>query len=1354
MPDDTFGSGLDFDTGLSGRPEAPRDAGESAEGAPRADVRRGEPASRGGFLGSGVSLSGILGGPNYRAPSSQPSQLDPQDALLNQSADMLQQRIQRAGSVATNPFVQLFNPEGAAAARQFIPQATQQFQQIQQQKATITANRQQASTLGIAPGEGGLTDFSTQEQRVAVAQQRALKGDLAVFRGLQTVDPKAAEAIQDRVYEATARHLGSAQAAFDKLAQMTSQGEYVAAVAQLRKDGVLPELESLGLKVPERFDQFSAAKPGVARALREAQAGANAIRTKLEERNTYMPMEEKEAKTYAGRLTTAYGDKIENGVWSRNTAAGTRGFVVNGMSDPRELGKTFTFANEDQRKAIREEFKQAVPESELHKYREFGRMYTLATTDAKGNPVAAGQINTNPNVQQGIAEGLASMLRGGTGGANVGLLKIEQDKRGVVQNVIDAIVSAKAGALNNLSEKDVRPYLTKLTQGQIRDVLEVIKGYNDSHMSDRAGRIAERAGALGLDPSILGFGKHESAGAIADAIAAGRDAQVARMMPFHQAIGAGDGVLQLGAQRPGAGAGATPQGTQPAQQLPGAAPLQTPVQQATQAPPAPGPSAPGGPGTPPPSGGQPSGVPAPGAAPPAGPGGGGGAPTAPQPVRVAGVDIAAPLPPGASPDYVARMQRIETGNKSDPWRSGNDGNLSSASGAFQFIKGTWDQFKPPGAPARAADATPQQQVAALTAFTQANAANLQRSGVAVNDTNLYVAHNLGAGGAAALLKADPNASARDVVGEEAARNNPKFFKGRPTVAQALARYQEAMDEAPDDTGPKPKPGAGGATAKAERSFWDRLTGRNPTAADLAAHGLTEVSPEDAARAPQRGALDVAGLRPATPEERAKSPVVEHAPAIASTVGGIGGGVFGGGVGAVAGGAAGGAAGQSFKDWMQGRDQSPAKIAKEAALGGVLGVGGAGLGGAALRAGGVATVEGGAAALEGKDAGEIAEAAGTGAALAAGGEAFGRALGMVGHKIWSHFNPSAKEQLFGAAQDLAKARETLQSTEPKLATGAPNPAYQTAEKASKDAEAALKSAGLNPDEAAYAAQQAEAKTPRAEALANRPAAVEHAGVTRGYDQLRSEVGAAGVGAPKAAPTLPNGPLAEARARNMGAADVRRAQEAEQLVTAPAPNWQAKWDQLVEARSKLLASERTALSSTSANKDILSADRRALADTVRAQQKKAADYVFGPQKGADAIQRLEVLDKRFAILQKATGGGDVLNIASLSGQKGRDADKAFRAFAHDDKQAIAAWDHLRRTSGTHSGEGWLHAAIHLPFVGRAISAGRIALMLHRWNVVRVAGGNVKFADLVRNMPEDAAAVGVSRAAGTAGARAAAM
>ena len=1322
----TFGGGLGFDVMSGGTGTGGFDSGAGFGGGEPKGVDHGtdelpvnarptegqglpmpkgpQPPSPSGF---GAAFS-TFGPPNYRANVEQ-------DAL-GQSADLLQQRIERANKVQSNPFVQLFNPEGAAAARQFIPQATEQLLKIQGQRSTIAANKQQAETLGLSPGEGGLTDYSTQAERVAVAQQRAIKGDLNTFKGLQTVDPKAAEAIQDRVYETVAGHLDKANTAYGTLANMSTPQEYDAAVRMLRKNGTLSELEALGLKVPS-YNEFQAQKASMGRTLREASIGANTIRTKLEERNTYMPMEKKEAETYSGRLTTAYGDKIENGTWSRNGAAGTRGFVVNGMADPRDLGKTFTFATPEQRKAIGEDWDRAVPKAQLEKYRENERTYKLAVTNDKGEALPEGKINTNPNVQQGIAEGLAAALRGGTGGANVGLLKIELAKRGWSQGAIDGLISNYNGAINTLfkdAKVEGKPYLSERSQKQIRDVLDFLHTYNNQHIGDVGTRIAERAGALGLGPEALGLTKQESGG-LADAFERGRNAQIERMMPNHQAIGGGDGVLQLGAQRPGAGAGAVPAGTDNNTQLPGAPALRTPVQQATQPQP---PSSPaGGPAGPNQTAPNPTG----------GPGGSGPAPSAPQPVRVASADVSVALPAGASPDYLNKAQRIETPGKRDPWTSGQDGNLSSASGAFQFINGTWEQFKPAGAPARAKDATPQQQAEAMAAFTASNARKLGAAGLPVNDTTLYMAHNVGDGGAKALLTADPNADARSIVGEKAASNNPKFFRGKPTVATVLQRYHDAV-EATDESS-KPKPGTGGATAEAP--------GGGGVLSTLNRWLTQGVAGDQATK--DKAVADVGNA------------AVEHAPTIGGVAGAAAGSVAGP-AGSVVGGGAGGSAGQALKDYLQGREQSGTRIAKEGALGAVLGVASAArpVAAAAVRVGGAAAIEGGEKAIEGGDAGEIADATVKGGLAAAGGEAFGRALGMAGHKVWSLFSDAAKKDVQAAAETYAKAKQTLETAEPKMATGAVNPAYQDAEAAAKKAEATLKNAGLNPEEAAYAARAVQEGVPKAEAQVQKPGALEQQRIGEGYQQIESEVGARGVGAPKAAPKLPDGPIAAVERKEVSAKHAELAQRTEMAVMAPAKNWQEKWNQLKDARSELLQAERDALASTESGKTKTAADMRKLADTVRTQQAKVAKIVFGEQEGKAVMERLRVLDVRYRNLMEATNGMDMVAAASLRGEKGRAADRAFRAFVGDDKTALAAWDALRGTrTNVEKDVRTLVGAEHIPVLGKFVSAIKMAGAFREFLRDRAAGSQVTFADLLAK-PDNGAARAVRDVTGTLGAR----
>ena len=1329
---DTSTFGGSFGGGASAGADVPPAQGPvSVGGAPLPDTGPCPAPQPGGGSSFGSGLGGALGGPNYRAP-------DPQASALDQTADMLQQRVNRANSIATNPILNFFDPEGAAAARSFVPKATEDLQKIKAQKADMAANRQQAETLGLHPGD--VADEASQADRVEVAKARALKGDLNVFKGLQVVDPKSAEAIQDQVHEVVASHLTKAQYAYDSLAAMPNQRQYDGKLAQLRKEGTLTDLETLGLKVGS-YDQFNASKAKEGQALREARIGVDAIRQKLEDRNTYQPMEKKEAETYNGRITTAYGDQVTNGTWSRNGASNTRGLVVNGMADPRELGKNFSLATPDQRKAFLEESDKSVPKEEREKARGFNRTYQLATTDAKGNKLPDGSVNTNPNVQQGMAEGLTSMLRGGNGGANVGLLKIETNKRGFLQGLVDKISTEKGAAINELKGQDVNPYLSKLTQGQIRDVMDMLKQYNDQSSGSRLAPIAQRAGALGLDASSLGFGKGENA-AVDAAIEEGRKAQVDRMMPYHQAIGGGDGVLQIGAQRAGAGATALPPGATPTNQLPGGDRIASPVAQAAAPlgqpgpgvgpagpqpaplPPAPGSAGPSPAGSPPPS---------------AGPAGGAG------PVSIAGQQVNFTPPPGASPAYLASMQRIESGNEKSPWTAGAKG--SSASGAFQMIDGTWAANKPPGAPARAKDATPAQQTQAIETFTAKNAASLKSAGLPVNDTNLYVAHNLGAGGANSLLRAAPNADARTVVGEDAAKNNPLFFKGRPTVATVLARYQNEMEQGGQ---------TGGNIADAARHSAHAHAGA-AAPADQGGGLMSRISRLFMQGVPE-GERDQAAAD-------AGNAAVNNAPAIGSTLGAVGGSLAGPG-GTVAGGAAGGSAGQALKDYLQGNAQSPAKIAEEGALGGVLGVGGPArpILGAAARTIGAGAVEGGAEALKGGDAGDIADKTVTGLGEAAGGELFGRSLGMIGHKVWNMFAPDAKKAVQGAAKAYHEATQTLETETPKLpgvggAAGAVNPKYEAAEAAKAKAETVLKDAGLKPEEAAYAHKVSSDTSPpsKREAEASRPGAVEKANVGKGYQQLENEVGDKGVGAPKASPKLPDGPRAAVESGKVvkSAANQELADHVEMAITAPAANWQEKWTQLKDARSDLLTAEREAMNSTAKGKTQTAKDMRTLADTVRKQQERVAGIVFGEKDGPAFMGRLKVLDTRYRNLMEATNGGDLAAAAQLKGEAGREADKKFRAFAHDDKVALAAWGAMRKKGGNVEQDVLDQIRLEkVPYIGAVVGAGRYMLGLRKWATERAAGSPATFADFMRENMKDTTGRTVRDFAGTAAQRGATM
>jgi len=187
-----FGSGLSFGGGDAAAPGVDNGTDELPVNARATEGQLGTDTID--VKGFGKGLAKIMGAPDYHAP-------DPKMTALDQTADTLQQRIQRANQIASNPMLQFFNPEGVQKARDFVPAATEKLQQIKTQQAAIVAGKQQAATLGLAPGE--VADEATMADRVEAAKARALKGDLRVFKGLQAVDPKTAEAIQDQVHEVT-----------------------------------------------------------------------------------------------------------------------------------------------------------------------------------------------------------------------------------------------------------------------------------------------------------------------------------------------------------------------------------------------------------------------------------------------------------------------------------------------------------------------------------------------------------------------------------------------------------------------------------------------------------------------------------------------------------------------------------------------------------------------------------------------------------------------------------------------------------------------------------------------------------------------------------------------------------------------------------------------------------------------------------------------------------------------------------------------------------------------------------------------------------------------------------------------
>lgn len=212
--------------------------------------------------------------------------------------------------------------------------------------------------------------------------------------------------------------------------------------------------------------------------------------------------------------------------------------------------------------------------------------------------------------------------------------------------------------------------------------------------------------------------------------------------------------------------------------------------------------------------------------------------------------VAAPAAPpvgvgGLSPTYNATVGQLESsGGKS----YGNGG------GIYQFMPGTAKAYGYTQDQIRGM--SPEDQGKLNDRLTADNVKVLTARGVPVNDFSAYVAHQQGAGGAAKLFKADPNASAVDTVGKAAANGNKPFFyneDGTPkTVAQSLDAFGQRVTKAGGAAPSNGQPAHVAQTNKADDTpqptvreriaAW--ISGRNDTA-NATAVAEEPTKPEDA-----------------------------------------------------------------------------------------------------------------------------------------------------------------------------------------------------------------------------------------------------------------------------------------------------------------------------------------------------------------------------------------------------------------------------------------------------------------------------------------------------------------------------
>lgn len=144
-------------------------------------------------------------------------------------------------------------------------------------------------------------------------------------------------------------------------------------------------------------------------------------------------------------------------------------------------------------------------------------------------------------------------------------------------------------------------------------------------------------------------------------------------------------------------------------------------------------------------------------------------------------------------DYWPMLSKIESNDR--PYIKAES---SSASGLYQFVRGTWIGEGGAWGPNMllafgGLKPTVEEQLQRAKTFTQKNADALAKAGIPINRASLYAAHFFGVGTAIKVIGADVNASAEAFAGSSATKANPSILKGK-TVGQFLTWLHKKTGE--------------------------------------------------------------------------------------------------------------------------------------------------------------------------------------------------------------------------------------------------------------------------------------------------------------------------------------------------------------------------------------------------------------------------------------------------------------------------------------------------------------------------------------------------------------------------------